>query len=926
MLDALRAAWEQAVAAGDVHALILASADPRRFCAGADIRGFTALPAGDGRARSEQTHAWLLELERSPIVTIAAVGAAALGGGCELAMACDVRIAGESASFGQPEIALGIIPGFGGTQRLPRLVGVSKALEMNLLGTPITAQEAWEFGLVNRVVPDHELFDTALAWARELAARAPLAVAQIKRVSGAGELEQGIAAERDAFAEVLASEDAQRGNRGIPRQAPAALHRPLTRAGIVYASESMSVETGKDSGVRARVTARGEEALGKLVQDLLENPVLNACADARVRGSRQGGGRPGGDDGLPRHPLRRRHGAPHAPTAFGIPAARVDRGCAGASRGGDRARPRALRSLERIEERLAELGRLLGELRGDAPAPVSPDQERLRVEGGSRRPRRGSRRRARGRCGQRAATLTHRNRAGPRAQLASNAAAPRRPTASPAASSARCIDPRALAAQQVGDGERAADGDAAQRAEREQRRGLHLDRERALLAPAREARLGRARRTGRSRRSCRCAPARAAAARSDAVSGRVGVDPLARAERPARAVGADRLARRSSRLAPARAPRRARRRCRRGSRASTPSAISSSSTIAAEGPPMPGALDRQRLAVGGDARVAPEAAVVVEHARLREQLWRERERAAGVAGQQHARRERRRRVQVDGGRRVGQSGDYRGLRTLSAMARRCSRRCASARGARRALGAPSRRARLRRPRLGLPARRARRHLRAPARSSRCTSTTACAARSPTATSAHVRELCERSASRCVVRAAPPPPARGNLQAWARDLRYARALEHAARRADRDRPHRVRPGRDGALPPRRLARAGARCWGWRRARGGWCARCSALTREQTAAYCRERGLSWREDSSNDGPIASRADACATGVLARAARACTRPPRRTCVRTRRDPARRGRRCSTRSSAVALAGRARIALERLAAAAARARAAAS
>jgi enoyl-CoA hydratase/carnithine racemase len=126
-------------------------------------------------------------------------------------MACDVRIAGESASFGQPEIALGIIPGFGGTQRLPRLVGVSKALEMNLLGTPITAQEAWEFGLVNRVVPDHELFDTALAWARELAARAPLAVAQIKRVSGAAELEQGIAAERDAFAEVLASEDAQEG-------------------------------------------------------------------------------------------------------------------------------------------------------------------------------------------------------------------------------------------------------------------------------------------------------------------------------------------------------------------------------------------------------------------------------------------------------------------------------------------------------------------------------------------------------------------------------------------------------------------------------------------------------------------------------------------------------------------------------------------
>ena len=144
-------------------------------------------------------------------MTIAAVNGIALGGGCEIAMACDVRLAAFSASFGQPEINLGIIPGFGGTQRLPGLVGPAKALEMNTTGEAISAEDAYEHGLVNRVVQDHELFDTALAWAHKFAGQAPLALEQIKRASHKGDLDEGIEAEKEGFAAVFGSEDAREG-------------------------------------------------------------------------------------------------------------------------------------------------------------------------------------------------------------------------------------------------------------------------------------------------------------------------------------------------------------------------------------------------------------------------------------------------------------------------------------------------------------------------------------------------------------------------------------------------------------------------------------------------------------------------------------------------------------------------------------------
>ncbi len=207
----LEKVWRSVKESG-VRALVLASSNPFLFSAGADIKAFTTMDESSGEQLITAAHALFKELGSDGIATIAAVNGLAFGGGCELAMACDVRIAARTALFGQPEIKLGIVPGFGGTQRLPRLVGLNKALEMNLVGDPILADEAFELGLVNRVVSDHELLDVALGWARKLAGQAPLAVAQIKQVSDAGlPLAEGIEAEKRAFATAFQSADAKEG-------------------------------------------------------------------------------------------------------------------------------------------------------------------------------------------------------------------------------------------------------------------------------------------------------------------------------------------------------------------------------------------------------------------------------------------------------------------------------------------------------------------------------------------------------------------------------------------------------------------------------------------------------------------------------------------------------------------------------------------
>ena len=209
VLDELGEAWSNLD--GRERAVVVTSSSPFAFSAGADIRAFQR---GAGESQDhlvEAGHRLMRSMERSSTVTIAAVPGVAFGGGCELAMACDFRLAARSATFGQPEIKLGIMPGLGGTQRLPRLVGEGKALELNLTGEPISAQEALRIGLVNKVVPDHELFDAALSWARKLSDQAPLPIERIKTVSHQGDLDEGLGREQEAFAAVFASEDGREG-------------------------------------------------------------------------------------------------------------------------------------------------------------------------------------------------------------------------------------------------------------------------------------------------------------------------------------------------------------------------------------------------------------------------------------------------------------------------------------------------------------------------------------------------------------------------------------------------------------------------------------------------------------------------------------------------------------------------------------------
>jgi enoyl-CoA hydratase len=203
-------ALEQSAADESCRAVILTGAGPKFFAAGADITEF----GSDAAATVAAAQHFTLEMESSRLPIIAAVNGIAFGGGCELAMACDVRIASENARFGQPEIKLGIIPGWGGTQRLPRLIGRSAAMELLLTGDPIDAARALQLGLVSRVVGADTLLDAARDVAGRFAGQAPLAVAATKRAVTAGldrPLREALDAEREEFVALFATEDAREG-------------------------------------------------------------------------------------------------------------------------------------------------------------------------------------------------------------------------------------------------------------------------------------------------------------------------------------------------------------------------------------------------------------------------------------------------------------------------------------------------------------------------------------------------------------------------------------------------------------------------------------------------------------------------------------------------------------------------------------------
>ncbi|HEX9728842.1 MAG TPA: enoyl-CoA hydratase-related protein [Gemmatimonadales bacterium] len=214
VVDELDRAADEVRARDDVGAAILTGAGEKAFVAGADIGELSTQGPFDGKARALRGQAVLRKFETAPKPILAAVNGFALGGGCELAMACHMRIASERARFGQPEVKLGITPGYGGTQRLPRLVGKGRALELILSGRIIDADEAFRIGLVNRVVPAADLLAESETLLRGILAMAPLAVALSIEAVDRGldmSLDEGLLLEANHFGLIASSADIREG-------------------------------------------------------------------------------------------------------------------------------------------------------------------------------------------------------------------------------------------------------------------------------------------------------------------------------------------------------------------------------------------------------------------------------------------------------------------------------------------------------------------------------------------------------------------------------------------------------------------------------------------------------------------------------------------------------------------------------------------
>ena len=217
-LDELDQVIDDARRDDGVRVIVLTGAGDRAFVAGADINELAVQTPVAGREHARKGQALFDRIERLGKPVIAAVNGFALGGGCELAMACTIRLAADTAKLGQPEINLGLLPGYAGSQRLPRLVGRGRALELLLLGHQITAEEAWRIGLVNRVVPAAQLMTETRALAQSLASKAPVAVRYILDAVASG-LDMSFADAQDyeatLFGLVSTTEDMREGTRAF---------------------------------------------------------------------------------------------------------------------------------------------------------------------------------------------------------------------------------------------------------------------------------------------------------------------------------------------------------------------------------------------------------------------------------------------------------------------------------------------------------------------------------------------------------------------------------------------------------------------------------------------------------------------------------------------------------------------------------------
>lgn len=213
VLDELNAALD-AIDLNEVRALIITGAGEKSFVAGADIGEMSTLTKAEGEAFGKKGNDVFRKIETLPIPVIAAVNGFALGGGCEISLACDIRICSENAVFGQPEVGLGITPGFGGTQRLARTVGVGMAKQMIYTARNIKAPEALRIGLVNAVYPIEELMGAAKKMASMIASNAPIAVRNCKKAINDGlqtDIESGVAIEEKLFGDCFETEDQRYG-------------------------------------------------------------------------------------------------------------------------------------------------------------------------------------------------------------------------------------------------------------------------------------------------------------------------------------------------------------------------------------------------------------------------------------------------------------------------------------------------------------------------------------------------------------------------------------------------------------------------------------------------------------------------------------------------------------------------------------------